>query len=64
MKLNLAIRNRLKQRKHMKQLVNELKTDLEEAKRIIDRYEKTIKTLNFELLEWDKFNLKDEQRKI
>ena len=54
MKLTLAIRNRLKQRKHMELLVKELERDIEEAIRIKTRYEQTIKTLNFELNAWDK----------
>ena len=56
MKLTLAIRNRLKQRKHMELLVKELERDIEEALRIKTRYEQTIKTLNFELNSWDKFS--------
>lgn len=52
-KLSLAIRNKLKQRKHMKELVEELKRDVGEANRIIERYENTIKVLNFELQEYD-----------
>ena len=56
MKLTLAIRNRLKQRKHMELLVKELERDIEEALRIKTRYEQTIKTLNFELDAWDKFS--------
>ena len=56
MKLTLAIRNRLKQRKHMELLVKELERDIEEALRIKTRYEQTIKTLNFELNAWDKFS--------
>ena len=56
MKLTLAIRNRLKQRKHMELLVKELERDIEEALRIKTRYEQTIKTLNFELNTWDKFS--------
>ena len=56
MKLTLAIRNRLKQRKHMELLVKELERDIEESLRIKTRYEQTIKTLNFELNAWDKFS--------
>ena len=56
MKLTLAIRNRLKQRKHMELLVKELERDIEEALRIKTRYEQTIKTLNFELNARDKFS--------
>ena len=56
MKLTLAIRNRLKHRKHMELLVKELERDIEEALRIKTRYEQTIKTLNFELNTWDKFS--------
>ena len=56
MKLTLAIRNILKQRKHMELLVKELERDIEEALRIKTRYEQTIKTLNFELNAWDKFS--------
>ena len=56
MKLTLAIRNRLKQRKHMELLVKELERDIEEALRIKTRYEQTIKTLNFELKAWDEFS--------
>lgn len=56
MKLTLAIRNRLKQREHMKKLVIELEKDIQEAIRIKERYEKTIKTLDFELSPWDKFS--------
>ena len=56
MRLTLAIRNRLKQRKHMELLVKELERDIEEALRIKTRYEQTIKTLNFELNAWDKFS--------
>ena len=56
MKLTLAIINKLKQRKHMKELVSELKRDLQETQRIIDRYEQTIKILDFELHNWDKFS--------
>lgn len=52
-KLSLAIRNRLKQRKHMKELVEELKRDVLEANRIIDRYMNTIKVLDFELRDYD-----------
>lgn len=55
MKPTLSIRNRLKQRKHMQELVQELNRDIEEAIRIKTRYERTINTLNFELFEWDKF---------
>jgi len=61
MKLTLAIRNRLKQRKHMKELVKELERDIEEAIRIKTRYEQTIKTLNFELNAWDKFSSENEK---
>ena len=60
MKLTLAIRNRLKQRKHMELLVKELERDIEEALRIKTRYEQTIKTLNFELNAWDKFSSENE----
>ena len=60
MKLTLAIRNRLKQRKHMKELVKELERDIEEAIRIKTRYEQTIKILNFELNDWDKFSSENE----
>ena len=60
MKLTLAIRNRLKQRKHMELLVKELERDIEEAIRIKTRYEQTIKTLNFELNAWDKFSSENE----
>ena len=60
MKLTLAIRNRLKQRKHMTELVKELERDIEEAIRIKTRYEQTIKTLNFELNAWDKFSSENE----
>ena len=56
MKQTLAIRAKLKQRKHIKDMVSELKKDLEEAKRLIDIYEKTIKTLDFELHDWDNYN--------
>lgn len=56
MKLTLSIRNRLKQRKHIKELVRELERDIEESIRIKTRYEQTIKTLDFELTEWDKFS--------
>ena len=59
MKLTLAIRNRLKQRKHMELLVKELERDIEEALRIKTRYEQTIKTLNFELNAWDKFSFEN-----
>jgi predicted transcriptional regulator len=52
-KMSLAIRNRIKQRNHMKNLVEELKKDVLEANRIIDRYEKTIKILDFELNDYD-----------
>ena len=54
MKLTLAIRNRLKQRKHMELLVKELERDIAEALRIKTRYEQTIKTLNCELNAWEK----------
>lgn len=57
-KMSLAIRNRLKQRKHMKELVKELKRDVSEANRIIERYENTINFLNFELQDYDNQNLK------
>jgi transposase len=57
-KMSLAIRNRLKQRKHMKELVEELKRDVSETNRIIERYENTIKLLNFELQDYDNKNLK------
>ena len=60
MKLTLAIRNRLKQRKHMELLVKELERDIEEAIRIKTRYEQTIKILNFELNAWDKFSSENE----
>lgn len=52
-KMSLAIRNRIKHRNHMKNLVEELKKDVLEANRIIDRYEKTIKILDFELKDYD-----------
>ena len=58
MKQTLAIRGKLKQRKHIKDMVSELKKDLLEAERLIDIYEKTIKTLDFELHDWDKLNKK------
>ena len=60
MKFTLAIRNRLKQRKHMKELVKEMERDIEETIRIKTRYEQTIKTLNFELNDWDKFSSENE----
>ena len=56
MKRTLAIRGKLKQRKHIKDMVSELKKDLLEAERLIDIYEKKIKTLDFELNDWDNFN--------
>ena len=60
MKLTLAIRNRLKQRKHMYELVKEIERDIEEAIRMKTHYEQTIKTLNFELNAWDKFSSENE----
>ena len=60
MKFTLAIRNRLKQRKHMKELVKEMERDIEETIRIKTRYEQTIKILNFELNDWDKFSSENE----
>jgi hypothetical protein len=58
MKLTLAIKNRLKQRKNMIELVNELDKDIEESIIIKKRYEQTIKMLNFELNTWDIFSNK------
>jgi hypothetical protein len=55
MKQTLAIRNKITQRKHIKEIVYVLKNDLKEAQRLIDIYEKTIKTLDFELHDWDNF---------
>ena len=52
-KMSLAIRNRVKQRNHMKNLVEELKKDVLEANIIINRYEKTIKILDLELKDYD-----------
>ena len=60
MRFTLAIRNRLKQRKHMKELVKEMERDIEETIRIKTRYEQTIKILNFELNDWDKFSSENE----
>ena len=58
MKQTLAIRTKLKQRKSIKELVFVLKNDLKEAQRLIDIYETTIKTLDFELQDWDNFKNK------
>lgn len=58
MKLTLHIRQLLKQRKHMSQLVAELEKDIQEAIRIKERYKKTLDNLNSELSEWDEFSSK------
>jgi hypothetical protein len=56
MKLTPEIRRKLKQRQHMQNLVHDLEKDLEETKRLIEKYNRTLKLVNFELQEWDKFS--------
>ena len=58
MKQTAEIKNKLERRKQIKNRVSELKKGLEEVKRVIDIYEKTIKVLDFELHDWDNFNKK------
>jgi len=55
MKKTVEIRRNLKQRQHLVNLVSDLKKDLKETERIIDRYEKTVEKLNYDLLLWDEF---------
>ena len=55
MKKTFEIRRNLKQREHMENLVYDLKKDLEETKKLIERYQKTLYKLNYNLLIWDKF---------
>jgi len=55
MKKTVEIRRNLKQRQHLVDLVSDLKKDLKETERIIDRYEKTVEKLNYDLLLWDEF---------
>ena len=52
----LAIRTKLRQRSHIKEIVFVLKNDLKEAQRLIEVYETTIKALDFELKDWDNKN--------
>ena len=55
MKKSLEIRRNLKQREHMANLVSDLKKDLKETERLIERYEKTLEKLDYDLLLWDDF---------
>ena len=55
MKKTLEIRRNLKQREHMTNLVQELKSDLKETEKLIERYEKTLEKLESDLLIWDEF---------
>lgn len=55
MKKTLEIRRNLKQREHMTNLVHDLKKDLKETERLIERYQKTVEKLNYDLLIWDEF---------
>ncbi|HAT80618.1 MAG TPA: hypothetical protein DCS17_04235 [Flavobacterium sp.] len=55
MKKTVEIRRNLKQRQHLVDLVSDLKKDLKETERIIERYEKTVEKLNYDLLLWDEF---------
>jgi len=55
MKKTVEIRRNLKQRQHLVNLVSDLKKDLKETERIIERYEKTVEKLNYDLLLWDEF---------
>jgi hypothetical protein len=50
------IHNKLEQRKHLKDMVCEIKKEFEQAQRLIEVYERKIKTLDFELHDWDNFN--------
>jgi len=58
MKQTLAIKTKLTERKHIKEFVFVLKNNLKEAQRLIDLCEKKIKTLDFELQNWDNFKNK------
>ena len=64
MKKTLEIRRNLKQREHMTNLVQELKSDLKETERLIERYEKTLKKLEYDLLLWDEFTKNINNKKL
>jgi hypothetical protein len=56
MKLTPEIRRKLEEREHVEKLVHDLEKKLEETKRLIEKYNRTLKLVNFELGEWDKFS--------
>ena len=56
MKLTPEIRRKLEEREHVEKLVHDLENNLEETKRLIEKHNRTLKTVNFELGEWDKFS--------
>ena len=48
----------------MTNLVQELKSDLKETERLIERYEKTLKKLEYDLLLWDEFTKNINNKKL
>jgi hypothetical protein len=56
MKLTPEIRRKLEEREHVEKLVHDLENNLEETKRLIEKYNRTLKLVNFELGEWNKFS--------
>ena len=63
MKLTLEIRRKLEEREHVEKLVHDLENNLEETKRLIEKYNRTLKLVNFELQEWDKFSNENKKSK-
>jgi hypothetical protein len=56
MKLTPEIRRKLEEREHVEKLVHDLENNLEETKRLIEKHNRTLKLVNFQLGEWDKFS--------
>jgi hypothetical protein len=62
MKLTPEIRRKLEEREHVEKLVHDLEKNLEDTKRLIEKYNRTLKLVNFELGEWDKFSNENKKK--
>jgi hypothetical protein len=62
MKLTPEIRRKLEEREHVEKLVHDLEKDLEVTKRLIEKHNRTLKLVNFELGEWDKFSNENKKK--
>lgn len=58
MKKTLEIRRAIKRRTYVKEEINDIKSSIERLQKIVDNFDKELKTLNYELMIWDDFESK------